>query len=194
MYLGRIVEERTTDELFNDPGHPYTSALLSAVSGLSAREEDAGTTRGEVPDGIRPPSGCHFHPRCPAAFEPCGWDGRDLRELLERRWTEVDADTFERERSICGDLERLEDPGSELSLIPKPPFSAVDVMELLETMKRAMPDERIWTGIERLDVEGESARVVFRERRDPSPTPVKSGSVACHLHDLTAVSCSARRA
>ena len=69
MYLGRIIEEGTTEEIFRSAKHPYTQALLSAVPTV-----DAGTGRekiileGDVPSPIHPPSGCHFHPRCPRAL------------------------------------------------------------------------------------------------------------------------------
>lgn len=72
MYLGRIVEEGTVEEIFNDPKHPYTRALLSAVPQL---DEATGRKRivlgGDVPSPVNPPSGCHFHPRCPEAKPEC---------------------------------------------------------------------------------------------------------------------------
>jgi oligopeptide/dipeptide ABC transporter ATP-binding protein len=72
MYLGRLVENAPADELFADPKHPYTRALLSAnpVPDPDVRREPV-PLQGEVPSPIAPPSGCHFHPRCPRAFEPC---------------------------------------------------------------------------------------------------------------------------
>ena len=72
MYLGRIVEEAETEELFDNPLHPYTRALMSAALPSHpdiVREEIILT--GEVPSPVDPPSGCHFHPRCPSRFEPC---------------------------------------------------------------------------------------------------------------------------
>ncbi|MCZ7655361.1 MAG: ATP-binding cassette domain-containing protein [Rhodocyclaceae bacterium] len=72
MYLGRIVEQGTVEEILNDPRHPYTEALLSAVPRI-----DAGTGRpvivlkGDMPSPANPPSGCHFHPRCPRAMPEC---------------------------------------------------------------------------------------------------------------------------
>jgi peptide/nickel transport system ATP-binding protein len=72
MYLGRIVEHGTTEAVFQYPRHPYTQALLSAVPRFDA-ESGAEKIRlaGDVPSPIRPPSGCHFHPRCPHATPHC---------------------------------------------------------------------------------------------------------------------------
>lgn len=72
MYLGRLVEEADTEELFDNPLHPYTKALMSAALPSHpdiVREEIILT--GEVPSPVNPPVGCHFHPRCPQAYEPC---------------------------------------------------------------------------------------------------------------------------
>ena len=72
MYLGRLVEEAETEELFENPQHPYTRALMSAAlpSHPDIEREEIILT-GEVPSPVNPPQGCHFHPRCQAVFEPC---------------------------------------------------------------------------------------------------------------------------
>jgi oligopeptide/dipeptide ABC transporter ATP-binding protein len=71
MYLGRIVETAPTAELFADPRHPYTTGLLRAVPRLvPGRVSDAPGVAGDLPSPIDPPSGCHFHPRCPIAVRP----------------------------------------------------------------------------------------------------------------------------
>ncbi len=72
MYLGRIVEHATTEALFQNPLHPYTKALFSAAlpADPEARHEEI-VLSGEVPSPLDPPSGCHFHPRCPFAMEQC---------------------------------------------------------------------------------------------------------------------------
>ena len=74
MYVGRIVEEAPTEELFSDPKHPYTEALLSAVPLPDPRLRRAGSRirlTGEVADPARPPPGCPFHPRCRYAADLC---------------------------------------------------------------------------------------------------------------------------
>jgi len=71
MYLGRIVERGAVDEVLGNPRHPYTRALLSAVPTLDANKREIIRLQGDLPSPVNPPAGCHFHPRCPAAFEPC---------------------------------------------------------------------------------------------------------------------------
>jgi peptide/nickel transport system ATP-binding protein len=72
MYLGRIVEEGTTDEIFGHPMHPYTQALLSAAPQVSTDQKlEKIILEGDVPSPINPPMGCHFHPRCPKAMSEC---------------------------------------------------------------------------------------------------------------------------
>jgi len=70
MYLGRIVESGTVDEVLRAPAHPYTKALLSAVPTLDG-ERHAIRLAGELPSPANPPTGCHFHPRCPQAVPEC---------------------------------------------------------------------------------------------------------------------------
>jgi len=73
MYLGRIVETGTVEEVFRSPRHQYTGALLSAIpTHHKALRAGRIILQGEIPDPASPPSGCVFHPRCPAATEICG--------------------------------------------------------------------------------------------------------------------------
>ncbi len=82
MYLGRLVETARSEDLFREPLHPYTQALISAnpVPDPSIELEPQ-VLRGEVPSPLAPPSGCHFHPRCPHATERCR---REIPLSLER--------------------------------------------------------------------------------------------------------------
>jgi oligopeptide transport system ATP-binding protein len=85
MYLGRIVELAASRELYGAPKHPYTEALLSAVPVPDpAAKKKRIVLQGDVPNPIRPPSGCHFHPRCPHAMDRCRAEAPVLREVSPR--------------------------------------------------------------------------------------------------------------
>lgn len=89
MYLGNMVELAETDELFDNPIHPYTKALLEAVPipdpvVEAARQHQV--IEGEIPSPINPPSGCVFHPRCNIAVESCKAKAPDFREIRPGHW------------------------------------------------------------------------------------------------------------
>ena len=71
MYLGEIVELGTTEEIFANPKHPYTQALLSAVPQISRNESERILLQGDLPSPAKLPQGCKFHTRCPKCFEKC---------------------------------------------------------------------------------------------------------------------------
>jgi oligopeptide transport system ATP-binding protein len=89
MYLGHVVELAECDEVFDNPLHPYTKALLAAVPVPDPTVESDRSFQplaGEVPSPINPPSGCVFHPRCPIAVERCRQVIPELRELRPGHW------------------------------------------------------------------------------------------------------------
>ena len=71
MYLGRVVEEAPSEEVFARANHPYTQSLLASVPRIETRKKNFVTVKGEIPSPLNPPPGCHFHPRCPHAFDRC---------------------------------------------------------------------------------------------------------------------------
>ena len=71
MYLGRIVEEAPAATLFSRPNHPYTAALLEEMPRIDTHKRTFTAIKGEIPSPLRPPPGCHFHPRCPHAMRRC---------------------------------------------------------------------------------------------------------------------------
>ena len=81
MYLGRIVESASAEEIFARPNHPYTQALLKQVPRLDTRKTQFKPIVGEIPSPLAPPSGCHFHPRCPHAMPRCTEQAPVLREV-----------------------------------------------------------------------------------------------------------------
>ena len=82
MYVGKLVELAGTSELYNDPKHPYTEALLTAVPRPDPRERSQRIVlEGDVPDPSNPPSGCYFHPRCRYAKDRCAQEEPALRDI-----------------------------------------------------------------------------------------------------------------
>ncbi len=86
MYLGRVVEQAPTEELFAEPNHPYTQALLREVPRLDTRRRQFEPVKGEIPSPLDPPSGCHFHPRCPFATDRCRSEPPRLKEIAPGRF------------------------------------------------------------------------------------------------------------
>jgi peptide/nickel transport system ATP-binding protein len=87
MYLGRVVETAKTEELFARPNHPYTQALLANVPTLESRKKTFALIKGEIPSPINPPTGCHFHPRCPSATARCKAERPALKEVAAGHWS-----------------------------------------------------------------------------------------------------------
>jgi oligopeptide/dipeptide ABC transporter ATP-binding protein len=183
MYLGRIVELGTVEEIFNEPKHPYTQALIKAIPEPDPDKAlPRDLPRGEIPDAARPPLGCSFHPRCPKAFEICGWESRDLRAILEQRWLEAGEDVYATERPLVGDLDRLGEAEHE-ALIPagsgKDPG---DVLAMLEKMRADEPDEPLWKGVKTMTAETHGVRVTFEPGIDPPLYDTGGSQAACLLY------------
>ncbi len=81
MYLGRIVEDAPAVRFFAHPNHPYTQGLLAEIPDLKQRRRVYAPVKGEIPSPAAPPPGCHFHPRCPAAFDRCRVERPALRAI-----------------------------------------------------------------------------------------------------------------
>ena len=84
MYLGKMVELTTREELFRNPLHPYTQALMSAIPVPNPElKRERILLPGDVPSPLNPPTGCRFHPRCPVAMEHCGIEEPPFKEVSE---------------------------------------------------------------------------------------------------------------
>lgn len=87
MYLGKIVELANREDLFDNPRHPYTKALMSAIPVADPRiKKERIILKGDVPSPLNPPKGCRFHPRCPIAVEKCGQEEPAFREIATDHW------------------------------------------------------------------------------------------------------------
>jgi peptide/nickel transport system ATP-binding protein len=196
MYLGEIVEMGPTEELFEDPKHPYTRALLSSIPVPNPRQRGLGTELiGDVPSASAPPQGCRFHTRCPEVIQPEGYDlDQDhwkhvmhFREKVRRRQVdleaieealelqdedgasaEVGADELEAELRAEFDLpEQLSDPGADQVLDDAIEYAAAGDME------------------QATNVMSEAFSTVC-ERETPKLTEIEPDhQAACHLNDGT---------
>lgn len=182
LYLGNFVEWGDAGTLFDDPRHPYTRALLDAIPLPEAgrRHREKTLPRGEIPDAVRPPAGCRFHPRCREAFELCGWEGRDLVEAIEERWTGVDRDTFEQELALFGGLDKAE-IGRET--IRFPTGEPETLARWLEKHGAQLPT-RVFSAVSGVDIEHGGVRVDFRSAPEPGEQQVAGRRTACHLYGI----------
>jgi peptide/nickel transport system ATP-binding protein len=183
MYLGQMVEWGDAEALYDDPQHPYTTSLLNAIPlpDPSRRGRDRKLPHGEIPDALSPPAGCRFHPRCPAAFEPCGWQGKDLIDAFEDRWTQVDEPTFERELALIGgDLSAAEVGLDEVR------FPAADAPGLRRWLDEVAPHlpVPVSEGIASVEPDGDDVVVRFKPRVEPAVQTVAGRQVSCHLHGV----------
>jgi len=183
MYLGRIVEIGPAEQIYADPKHPYTRSLLAAIPEPDPRRAGPrNLPRGEVPDAAWPPLGCSFHPRCPAAFGPCGWEARDLTALLEQRWTGVSEQQYEQERGIVGEPTALDDAGL-VARLPDVRAGSGAAAALLDDVRADDPEEPFWKGVSSMETASEGVRIAFNEPVDPTLLTHGQVKVACHLHD-----------
>jgi peptide/nickel transport system ATP-binding protein len=193
LYLGRIVEIGPSEAIYEDPKHPYTKALLRAIPEPDPRRSvPRDLPRGEVPDAASPPLGCSFHPRCPQAFEVCGWESRDLRDLLEARWALQEEEQYEAERALIEDLGTLDVPRVQARLRARSGRGA-DVLGLLEAEKAENLAEPFWRGVKRMSATDDRVEVELHEPIEPRPIDQGTVKVECHLYDDAALAEAERR-
>jgi len=182
LYLGNFVEWGEAGTLFDDPKHPYTRALLDAIPLPEAgrRHRDKNLPRGEIPDAVRPPAGCRFHPRCPRAFEECGWEGRDLVEALEERWTQVDQQTFEAELALFGSLDKAEVSRQRVRF---PTGEPEKLAAWLEEHGPNLPS-RVFVAVTDVTKDRGGVSVGFRSAPEPVEQWIGGRHTACHLYGV----------
>ncbi|MDQ3661103.1 MAG: ABC transporter ATP-binding protein [Actinomycetota bacterium] len=105
MYLGQVCETGPSQEVFNDPRHPYTEALIAADPTETSEERAGFRLMGPIPDPAQPPQGCRFHTRCPVATRFCGWDVDDVVRQLENSGVSLEGlGEVERHSGFSADL------------------------------------------------------------------------------------------
>ncbi len=165
MYLGKVVEAGNTEDIFRNPQHPYTKALLAAspdldtdvTSGMEALD-------GTIPDPARPPQGCSFRTRCPVARPECGWEVDDVVRRLEHRDT------------IFNNLKDVEQPN---------PFNAEFTFETSDAaneLKSALHSDEIPAAMSEVmdpvKVNAEKVKVSFKPAQTVPLVKCGNGSIA----------------
>lgn len=174
MYLGRIVEMGEAAEIYQEPWHPYTKALMGAIPIPDpSKRRVKEVPGGEVPDAISPPAGCSFHPRCPEAFSACGWEPRDLEDYLELLRVDLGVDLPGRIRSWTA-------VGNSL-VIPADDRDAESVSARFRTLVKTLGP--MGEAVEEVGVRGREVRITFREPLEPRDLNVLGRLVKCHLFD-----------
>jgi peptide/nickel transport system ATP-binding protein len=193
MYLGEIVELAATDDIFEDPAHPYTRALLSAIP---EPDPSAGGDRvvleGDVPSPVDPPSGCPFHPRCPEVIPPADLDvdQRTYREVTVLR-QRVEDRSLDPETMV----EATDDRQTPAATAADGGVSSTTPEELLAAFFEHPPTGADRETVERaleqvLDDDWSGAAATLRERFEsvcererPALPRERDHPAACHLHD-----------
>ena len=134
-----------------------------------------------------PPLGCSFHPRCPRAFEVCGWESRDLRILLEARWTRLPEPEYEAEREVVGDLDALDVPATEARLEAAGGHTGQELDTILERLRADDPADPFWKGFAGKSVEPNAVTLRFRKGIEPREVEAGASRVRCHLYDDAAL-------
>ncbi|MFB6151360.1 MAG: ABC transporter ATP-binding protein [Haloarculaceae archaeon] len=194
MYLGEIVEIGPTEELFADPQHPYTEALLSSIPQPDPRQRGEGIElTGDVPSPSNPPSGCRFHTRCHRVIQPEGYDFEqrewravmDLRDRLARRAIDVEA---ARELVVAeSDTGAVEEVSAEETAAAI--RQELDIPERLsdpsgESVVAEALEAIVQEDFERADDRLASEFETVCEREAPELSETEAGHpAACHLHE-----------
>lgn len=186
LYLGQLVEVGEAGAVFERPLHPYTKALMRAVPVPDPRQAgDKALPKGEIPDAVRPPAGCRFHPRCPEALPECGWEPRDLADLLDRHALELAEDGDDgtggvpethgkrSRRGTPGGLVTKEEPARRALIVPNRP----GVRRLLDAEREQ--GTPLAQALGSVEVAERSIEVRFRPATDVPDREVDGRRVKC---------------
>jgi peptide/nickel transport system ATP-binding protein len=171
MYAGKIVEWGDKDKVLREPEHPYTKALMSAVP-IAGETRVRTILRGDPPNLITPPLACRFHPRCPVAFEICGWSAEEVAEDLGDLLTAKYFATFGENLTLT--------PGKDRTLSIRGTTDAQGIKEIVDREKGEMHS---LTGVKTVEPAGNQVVIRLHEPVDPGMYRIPDGrEVKCLLY------------
>jgi len=179
MYLGRIVEIGSSSEIYRDPKHPYTQALLQVIPVPDPdKRRKKILPRGEVPDAVNLPAGCRYHPRCTAVLSSCGWEGRDFIDLLDEHLSGITRAVEDVEA-----LGPIEDWWAK-GLLAGRNVGTQDPQRLVEKVRAVLAKATppMQQAVQSVAVQGESVIVQFRIPEQLRQTVVADRTVECLLY------------
>src|SRR2546425_5946670 len=183
MYAGKIMEWGAKGKVLRDPQHPYTKALMSSVP-VIGETRTRSILRGDPPNLIVPPLACRFHPRCPVAFEVCGWSPEEVAEDLEFLVGGKYYGTF-------GDGVRLTAEGDRTIIIQ----GTTEVQRIQELVDLEKEDVRSLKSIQAIDVADGITSIRLHEPIEPEMYPSPDGrEVKCLLFRSDATATAENRA
>ena len=186
MYLGQIVEIGPAAEIYE---RSRSIPTRRRCCGRSRSRTRGGSSRATCPAARCPtrrvpPLGCSFHPRCPKAFEVCGWESRDLTDAARGALGAAGRGAVRGGAGALRGSRRARRAGDHGA--PSPCAAAAtraSVLALLESMRAEDPDEPFWRGVRRLEAAPGRVEIEFHEPRAPRLLPQGEVQVECHLYD-----------
>jgi oligopeptide/dipeptide ABC transporter ATP-binding protein len=179
MYLGRIVEMGSARDIYKDPKHPYTQALLRAIPIPDPQKRAPKVLpKGEVPDAVHPPAGCRFHPRCPAVLNTCGWEGRDFVDYLEER--RLDPKREMQDELVLGPLNKWWAKGFAAGKKIGAEDPAVVISYIKEILKDA--SQQLASAVNEISIREGSIVVSLKQPDQLAPKKVEGRLVECLLY------------
>jgi oligopeptide/dipeptide ABC transporter ATP-binding protein len=187
MYAGQIVEAGKTEEIFLDPMHPYTIALLASVPIPDPKtKRQRIILKGEVPNLIDPPKGCRFHPRCEYAFETCGWTSSEVLDPFTSVLTSGRYSTLN-DLPVIASKTIVNDSSFELTMGGK--LSENDLAEIRSCIAREAHDEKVRSllAVREIEARSEAGSAILRVQLHDFKASVLESvrgrhTVACNLY------------
>jgi oligopeptide/dipeptide ABC transporter ATP-binding protein len=175
MYLGKIVEIGTAEQVIRESKHPYTQALISVVPSPDPRKKvERVIVKGERPDAVNIPAGCRFHPRCPMAFEACGWNAEEVAAELQ---------SLLKAGRLGGIMGITAQGQRKIGVVPAQGISPGALAETLRAIIAEERDARLaFKAVQQVSVSGENVTLSLHAGSVPQLARVApEHAVACHL-------------